>query len=141
MPHGCALGWAKSHERPRPAGKCCETQAHLLSICLGNYDTAKRGSLRVFPADFRLADLKADYQQMQEQNRRSSQYRFVIVEEVADEEICCSISDVYFQYLLFRSIESKPAANKRQSLGKRLDNLPFHINAIARISGGVSHNR
>jgi hypothetical protein len=31
-----------------------------------NYDTAKRGSLRLFPADFRLADLKADYQQMQE---------------------------------------------------------------------------
>jgi hypothetical protein len=31
-----------------------------------NYDTAKRGSLRVFPADYRLAELKADYQQMQE---------------------------------------------------------------------------
>jgi hypothetical protein len=30
-----------------------------------NYDKAKRGSLRLFPADFRLADLKADYQQMQ----------------------------------------------------------------------------
>jgi hypothetical protein len=31
-----------------------------------NCDTAKRGSLRLFPADSRLADLKADYQQMQE---------------------------------------------------------------------------
>ena len=65
----------------------------------------------------------------------------VIVEEVADEEIFCSISHMYFQYLLFRSIESKPGADKRQPLGKRLDNLPFLINAIARISGGFSHNR
>jgi len=31
-----------------------------------NYDTAKRGFLRLFPADSRLTDLKADYQQMQE---------------------------------------------------------------------------
>jgi hypothetical protein len=31
-----------------------------------NYDAAKPGSLRLVPADSRLADLKADYQQMQE---------------------------------------------------------------------------
>jgi len=31
-----------------------------------NYDDAKPGSLRLVPADSRLADLKADYQQMQE---------------------------------------------------------------------------
>jgi hypothetical protein len=31
-----------------------------------NYENAVPGSLRLVPADFRLADLKADYQQMQE---------------------------------------------------------------------------
>lgn len=31
-----------------------------------NYDTAKPGSLRIVPGDSRLAELKADYQQMQE---------------------------------------------------------------------------
>ena len=31
-----------------------------------NYDTAKPGTLRLVPADSRLADLKADYQKMQE---------------------------------------------------------------------------
>jgi hypothetical protein len=67
--------------------------------------------------------------------------RFVIVEEVADEEICGFVSGVNFQLMLFRSIESKPGADKRQPLGKRLDNLPFLINTNARISGGVAHNR
>lgn len=40
-------------------------RTHLQSAW-ANYDTAKPGSLRVVPADSRLADLKADYQQMQE---------------------------------------------------------------------------
>ena len=31
-----------------------------------NYDAAKPGSLRLVPPDYRIADLKTDYQQMQE---------------------------------------------------------------------------
>jgi hypothetical protein len=74
-------------------------------------------------------------------NRRPLPFVLMSVEEIADEAVYCSTRDVRIWRYLLRSIESKPGADKRRPLGKRLDNAPFLIHALARISGRGSHNR